>query len=544
MTRLVRFVFWLVLLAPVVTVAGDWNEWRGPQRNGVVENGPPLVTNWPAEGPKRLWASEEEIPGDDTFGGYRGGGYSSVAVADGRAYCLFIVPREVKLATRTLTVQKLSGLGWAAKKPPADLLATAEVVRVSEERQALTNAAAVQAWAQKWVDQLPQDQKRSFGAYLITRLKQGKEARDLALLDKLATITNTPFASQKALDSWFTENGIEGDFRKAVQSQIPEAETHRDTGVICLDAATGKTVWKKLFTGGLCLPIYENVPSSGTPCVVNGKVYVLGTSGMAFCLDAKTGDTVWNTMADDGRQRDNHCSFAVADGVAVAPVVPLTGFDAEIGKVLWTHDTKATWSSPVMWRKDGRTYFVVRTGGKLLCLDPKPGTILWSLDDSTPDIIYAGSTPVVEGDRLVLGGKCSVRLYKLSLEKAEQVWNVDCPTDYCSSPTVYQGHVYVFARAGASCIDLENGKVLWQDKEIKTGCYCSPIFADGKCFMQGAHNGAMVDGLLCMIGVSPEKGQVLADSKFRQALCTTPAVVDGRMFCRTAKSIVCFDLRK
>src|ERR1043165_500791 len=53
----------------------DWPHWMGPARNGSSpETG--LLTNWPKEGPRILW----KVPGGD--------GYSSVAVAQGRAITL------------------------------------------------------------------------------------------------------------------------------------------------------------------------------------------------------------------------------------------------------------------------------------------------------------------------------------------------------------------------------------------------------------------------------------------------------------------------
>src|SRR5262249_42403697 len=67
----------VLLLAAVGTraFAADWPQWLGPNRNGSSpETG--LLTQWPKGGPKVLW----KVEGGD--------GYSSVAVADGRAITL------------------------------------------------------------------------------------------------------------------------------------------------------------------------------------------------------------------------------------------------------------------------------------------------------------------------------------------------------------------------------------------------------------------------------------------------------------------------
>jgi len=54
----------------------DWPTWRGPQRNGIcLETG--LLQEWTQQGPPLVWQTEG-----------LGGGYSSIAVADGRIYTM------------------------------------------------------------------------------------------------------------------------------------------------------------------------------------------------------------------------------------------------------------------------------------------------------------------------------------------------------------------------------------------------------------------------------------------------------------------------
>jgi outer membrane protein assembly factor BamB len=67
----------LILLSTGLSVlAGDWPQWRGPQRNGVSqETG--LLKEWPADGPKLLWKVADI-----------GSGYSTPAVVEDRLYLL------------------------------------------------------------------------------------------------------------------------------------------------------------------------------------------------------------------------------------------------------------------------------------------------------------------------------------------------------------------------------------------------------------------------------------------------------------------------
>src|SRR5688500_16837383 len=78
----VRTVIVLSLLISSLTVTvsprepADWPQWRGPRRDGVsAETG--LLKDWPASGPPRAWTATGA-----------GEGYSSFAVANGRAFTL------------------------------------------------------------------------------------------------------------------------------------------------------------------------------------------------------------------------------------------------------------------------------------------------------------------------------------------------------------------------------------------------------------------------------------------------------------------------
>jgi outer membrane protein assembly factor BamB len=60
----------------VAAADSDWPQWRGPHRDGISpETG--LLKEWPAQGPKQLWKITN-----------LGGGYSGVAVVDGKIFTM------------------------------------------------------------------------------------------------------------------------------------------------------------------------------------------------------------------------------------------------------------------------------------------------------------------------------------------------------------------------------------------------------------------------------------------------------------------------
>jgi outer membrane protein assembly factor BamB len=75
--KLVRILLWTVLASALnVAFAADWPHYLGPDYDGMSrESG--LLKTWPEDGPKVLWETPIGI------------GYSSFAVADGRAFTMF-----------------------------------------------------------------------------------------------------------------------------------------------------------------------------------------------------------------------------------------------------------------------------------------------------------------------------------------------------------------------------------------------------------------------------------------------------------------------
>jgi outer membrane protein assembly factor BamB len=73
---------------------------------------------------------------------------------------------------------------------------------------------------------------------------------------------------------------------------------NKDTDAVsCLDAASGKLLWKHEYPESLA-PKYYSGGCSATPTVADGKVYFASKSGKVFCLDADGGKVIWKTKFD------------------------------------------------------------------------------------------------------------------------------------------------------------------------------------------------------------------------------------------------------
>ena len=85
------------------------------------------------------------------------------------------------------------------------------------------------------------------------------------------------------------------------------AKSYRfDEIVYCLSADTGKLLWKNER-----LSVYTRFSQSGSPAVIDGRVYILGAGRLARCIDAASGDNVWQQeLPGDFRDEFLQSSFA------------------------------------------------------------------------------------------------------------------------------------------------------------------------------------------------------------------------------------------
>lgn len=523
----------LVCLLSITAMAHaeSWPQWRGPQRSGVANSSPALAESWPKAGPKLLWRSEK-IP---TRGA---GGFSSPVVADGRVFLFVNWKEPLPLVTRTLNEEKLKGLGWSPAKLPEALANAMEADRTSEERAAL-KGDALRLWIEKWTkDHLDPAQQKELGQYVQDRLKKGKDAIALDVLDKLAAIKDKEFANEAQIDQWFTDAAITGKLLEQIKKAIPTTYDIAKDVIVCMDANSGETLWKSSYPGRP-----SGWGSSSTPCIVGDRCYVAGDSTV-YCLEAATGREIWKAPTSG---KEICSSLVVVDGVAVVQAGGLTGLDANNGKVLWTQaGVTGDKASPAIWVNGGKTYLVcnsekdvpnakdAQNKKTVSCVDPKTGDVLWTVGGG------GLSTPAVAGDRMVIftdRKEAGLLGYRLSPANAELAWSAPL-FDRGASPVIHNGFVYAMGGGGGAkflCLNVESGAVAWEQKVENTE-FSSPAIADGKIVA------ATYRGMLHLVKATPDAYMPLAKAGLKISDCVSPAVADGKVYLRVDEGIACFDL--
>ena len=513
--RLLGLALLGLLLSGWSAWAGEWPQWRGPGRDGVAVDEPALVSSWPEAGPVKVWEYPAPLPAS--------GGIGSVVVAQGKALFAISTAHEEPVATRQLSAGQLRGLGWFPEQLPEALVEVVEPARVSEERAGLA-ADAIEAWVEQWLQaHLDAEQLAAWQAVARDRLVRGRAALGLDTLAQLGELADKQFESQAELDQWFGDHAIPAEARRAVNDvTVKTRELTRDT-LVCLDALTGEELWLFERPGAA-----REYGTSGTPCVVGGRAFFLGSAGGAYCVSLEDGREVWESEPSG----DGHASFLVADGLAVVPSPELTALDAKTGKVVWTQpEVKTSHNSPVLWRSDGKAYLLCNTSTRLACVALATGEVLWWL----PGGLFSSAT--VRGDQMAVFAEekaHGLSLYQLGVAAPQRLWTVAF-TDRGASPVIYDGHVYAVGRGHAVCVNAETGAEVWR-QNVNGGEISSPIVADGKLIAVVG-----VDKLL-MMRATPRAAEVLAKSDLGIKTTSSPAIVDGRLYLRLSEAVACYDL--
>ena len=309
-----------------------------------------------------------------------------------------------------------------------------------------------------------------------------------------------------------------------------------DEVVTAHDIATGEEVWRASWPGSMSVPFFAAANGSwirATPALADGRLYVAGMKDVLVCLDAATGKELWRKdfvedMGTSVPPFGNVCSPLVRGGlVIVQSANAVVALDAGTGELKWKALAAAdsmmsggAFSSPIMAEDaPGGPQLLAQTRTTLAGLNPETGEVVWQ----TPVEAFRGMnilTPtyqVVDGDLQVFtstyGGGSTLFNVKDGRGEVSKVWNAK-PQGYMSTPVlVGQGPdarvVLNLRNQRATALRWRDGEVLWTSKPY--GKYWSNL-------TDGANVLALDQtGQLLLIDPSGEEMTVLSSRKVSDA---------------------------
>jgi outer membrane protein assembly factor BamB len=355
-------------------------------------------------------------------------------------------------------------------------------------------------------------------------------------------------------------------------------------GLVALDAATGKDVWKK----ELPVPYFVFKWGAGmSPTLYKDMVLFVQDDDLApafYAFDKTTGKLRWKDDRSDQAVNYSHpviCSTDKGDEIVVAGTGALVGYDPKNGKRLWSAKTllRNIKTTPVV--ANGTIYISLQSGGianqwlasvdradtgnsdgKLTKAEMQafvgkrkiPESFFkktFDKGDTNKDGALEGAEldkaflhgdnfagarfdATEHGDEFILavrgGGRGDVTKSHLQWKHRTK------HTDHIVSPLVSDGRMLLIKGGGiATCFETKQGKSVFGPERIQNAgeYFASPILGDNKIYIAG-ENGKIV------VLKNSDSLEILAVNDMGDAVLGTPAIVGDTLFVRTRLHLYAF----
>lgn len=329
-----------------------------------------------------------------------------------------------------------------------------------------------------------------------------------------------------------------------------------------LDKRTGKVLWERVARQGAPLEKrhIKSTYANSTPAT-DGRVVVawFGSQGV-YAFDMK-GRPLWKVEL--GRLNLGAYDIPTYEwGPASSPVIWdglvilqcdtqddsfLLALDAATGKTVWKteRDEIPSWGTPTVALTSKGPELVANASNFVRGYDPRTGRELWRLGRSSkitaPTPVYAEDMFVVVSGRaperpifvVRPGAKGDITPPEGKDRSESVVWSRTGRGSYMPTPLVYQGLLYVLANNGVlDAYDLRTGEEVYRQRlpTVGSGFSASPVAADGKLYLSNE------DGEVLVVAAG-RKFEHLSTNSMGELLMATPALSDGVMYVRSAKSL-------
>ena len=337
--------------------------------------------------------------------------------------------------------------------------------------------------------------------------------------------------------------------------------------VLCLNAASGKEIWRREFPGVKHTLNPRSSYASCTPAVDANRVYAAWSDPDHTRLLAfdHSGNESWSI--DLGPWMSQHgfgTSPMLYDDLVIVNCSqepsgragdpePKASFIVAVeqatGKIRWRTERQintASYSVPCVRKNEAGEDEIVccTTAEGIFALDPKDGRQIWSVPDAFS--MRTVSSPVLAGG-LVFGstGKGAGGHYVVAVRPgpdakvAYEIRQQQTPAPYVPTPVKRGDLLFLFEdRQGhVSCVNVADGKVLWFKERVAGAFFGCPVRAGDKLFC------ADEKGTLVCLAAGPEFKE-LGRVELGEECRSTPAIAGGKMYVRTVSHLMSVGGRK
>ena len=315
----------------------------------------------------------------------------------------------------------------------------------------------------------------------------------------------------------------------------------------CLDAATGREIWKTSYPCPLYKKNHEGGPCA-TPTIDGNAVYTFSKDGDAIRFNASTGEIVWHKKLNKELGLKHPTWYFSASPFIVGELVIYntgtygTALKKADGSLAWQSGKGACgYSTAVPYEIAGQKGLVMAVCKEFVGLNPATGKVMWkfpwktSYDINAADAIIAGDTIFISS-----GYNKGCALLKINGGDVTKLWQNKNMRNQINCSVLFEGHIYGFdGQVGGggklTCLDVATGEKKWSQGGLGTG---SLMLADGKLIILGER------GKLVIAEASTAGYKELASAEILTGKCwTVPVLSNGRIYARNAAGqLVCVDV--
>jgi outer membrane protein assembly factor BamB len=334
--------------------------------------------------------------------------------------------------------------------------------------------------------------------------------------------------------------------------------------LLCLDRATGRERWRRQYDQGNSIKMKHNM-SSPTPVTDGRHVWVMSGNGAIACFDF-AGSQKWTfdipkNFGKIGVQFGYGSSPLLVDGKLVVQMLHglftddpsyVLALNAADGRKLWRVDrptdaereTPDAYTTPTVLEVAGRKQIVVSGGGYVTGHDAESGKELWrggGLNPTNAGNFRVIASPLVRDGLIFVPSRINPFLVfraggsgDITTSHLAWKWTAKGAPDV-PTPVSDGERLYLADDQGAfTCLDAQTGERIYGPEGTGIGRTSgSPTLADGKLYLTSEAAETAV------VAAGPKFRLIAKNTLDGSYTLTTPAVVEGEIFIRTATHLYC-----
>jgi outer membrane protein assembly factor BamB len=349
--------------------------------------------------------------------------------------------------------------------------------------------------------------------------------------------------------AWKTNGLGEGYSSLAISNGriYTQGQRDRQEFVFAFDVKTGKKLWETQTSRD-----YRNDRGDGprgTPTIDGDRLYAMTGDGVVVCLDTATGKTIWSknvakefggsipTWGFSESPLIDGARLIVMPGGRGASLVSLNKAD---GSLQWkTGSDRAGYSSAILATVGGVRQVIAFSADAALGVEEANGEPLWhytKVSNRTANI----ATPIFHDDSVFVssayGTGCA--LLKLGPKTMSEVYFSNDMKNHYSTSVLVDSYLYGFNDSILTAMQYSTGKVAWKNRSVGKG---SVLIADKKMYLLSE------DGVIGLAEISPDAYKEISRFQVGKGSLPTwsPLVIsDGRMYFRDQDNLTSFDIKR